>query len=76
MRQTMEDSEMATVVKLDIPENASDETIKQIAKKNRFNGAYATTICRKCGMFISNPNGNCEKAKIVDSCKFCTNNIM
>jgi hypothetical protein len=67
---------MDTVIKLDLPKNASDNQIRDVARNNKFNGSYATKICRSCGMFISHPDGNSETAEIVDSCKWCDNERM
>lgn len=60
-----------SLCKLSIPPNATDQEIREIAKQYNFNGEYATTICKHCGMFWADENGNTNTAKIIPHCKEC-----
>ena len=55
-----------SVIKLKLPENPTDENLREAAHKNKFSGEYTTKICRNCGMFWANPDGNYKTAKIIE----------
>ncbi len=59
------------LTKLNITPNMSDEQLRQVAHDEGFNGEYVSKICRKCGMYWANEDGDWRFAKIVDSCKEC-----
>lgn len=48
----------------------SDTELKA-AVKDLFNGEYAKIICRGCGLYLTNEDGNHTTAKIVSKCKSC-----
>lgn len=57
--------------KITIPDGATDIEIREIAKKQAFNGTYLTKICRKCGAYWMNPDAHTDNALIVKECKDC-----
>ena len=59
-------------LKLDISPDMTVSEIREVARKNKNNGSYATHICRKCGMYWVDEDGDCETAIIQDGCKKCS----
>ena len=35
------------------------------------NGHYVIQICKGCGVYLSDPDGNTDTAVIVDQCRMC-----
>jgi len=57
-------------VKIKIYGTETDEEILSIVGKLP-NGSYCTKVCRGCGMFFCNENGDIRTAKVVDVCRRC-----
>jgi len=51
----------------------SDDDIKNLVKKKYPNGEYCFTICKNCGMYYHDFNGDTNNASIVDKCNHCLN---
>lgn len=47
-----------------------DAAIRQAVKECP-NGEYAFKICRQCGAYWVQPNGNTDTAYMVDACSVC-----
>ena len=58
-------------LKLDISPDMTVTEIREIARKNKNNGSYATIICRKCGMYWCDENGSWKTAIIQNGCEKC-----
>ncbi len=48
-----------------------DEMLRVTVEAHPVNGSYAVKICRKCGRFRFDEEGNAKTAKIVGECKGC-----
>jgi hypothetical protein len=57
-------------IKLRTEEGMTDQEIRETARKSP-NGEYATEICKGCGSYKVDPEGNLTKAKIVGTCREC-----
>jgi len=59
------DTEMLSVM--------TDDDIRTWLMKNaaQNNYSYVTKVCRKCGSFYMDENGDSRTAKIVDVCRHC-----
>ena len=65
---------MTTTIKLDVDGTETDDELRQMVSSPPFdnlNGLYTTSICRKCGVYRTSPEGDCKTAKIIDQCKNC-----
>lgn len=49
----------------------TEQELRNWVKKDDFNGKLATTICKNCGCFSVNAQGNTDTAKIFESCQGC-----
>ncbi len=53
----------------------SDNQLRDVIAKHPSNGSYATEICRKCESFKADSNGSVKTAKIVNACKYCSEEV-
>jgi len=60
------------LLRIAVTPQMSQEEIVALLIANPDNGAYATSVCRSCGVFRTDPNGRAHTAKITDSCKHCS----
>ena len=51
--------------------NLTDEEARKRTSESPDNGGYATLICCACGNFTTHPEGDAEKAELVDVCRNC-----
>lgn len=59
-------SGVCKVPNTDLPDDQLRQSIVVLS-----NGKYATMICRGCGIYHVDPDGNYKTAKIVSTCKAC-----
>ena len=48
----------------------TDKEVKDITRKET-NGDYCTQVCKGCGMYHTDPEGNLNIAHVVSTCKEC-----
>lgn len=53
------------------PLTITDAQLKEMVKKDSFNGRYAHKICRGCGVFWISQDSITDNAKIVLDCDSC-----
>ena len=56
---------------IEIRPRMTDNEIREMVAEHPSNGEYATDVCRECGNFYSNLDGNALTAKIHEECKKC-----
>ncbi len=53
----------------------TDNKLRDVIAKHSSNGLYATEICRKCKSFKATSDGDVKTAKIVNECKYCSEEV-
>ena len=63
-------------IKAENIENMTDDQLRSHTKKTVWNGEYAIQICKNCGRVLVHPEGDTDKAELVDVCRKCAWDVL
>jgi len=59
------------ILRINVNKGITDDEIRLALSNHKFNGEYATQICKNCGSFAATENGDWKTAIILDKCDQC-----